>query len=534
MSRSVGDDEWAPPSMDVPKVDPAADAAVVIVAPQNAEDEGVTRQAISGVVWMTSQKWVVRVLSLVTIAVLTRFLSPEEFGLVAAASTVLPFFYLLADLGFAAYIVQAEKADQRLLSTGFWFSLLAGAVLAGLLFAIAPVFGLVFQDTRVVPILQVLSLWVVFTAVASVPTALLRRNMRFSALAKQAAVSAMVAQIAAIVMTLLGYGVWALVAQSLTSIAIASVWAWVAARWHPTLAFSRTDFVIMAKFGSQVLAVEFVAMLRAWAETAIISGVLGMSAVGYMSIAQRLVSAVQELTGSALVSVTTVAFAKVRTDPQRLRAAYIRALRMTYAVMAPPLTFVAVAAPLVIPILFGNGWQHSFQTAQVLALAATLTVGAALDHGLFYGVGRPGRWFVYAVVVDAATVAMTAMTARWGILAVAAGFLVVALVSTVARWFLVGGILKAQARTVAGPFLFLLVATVCSGLAGWGVLLLSQELPALWSVVFAGAAVIGIHLVVMRLMARPALDEAWGILRRSRPGRRLARLGVQRRDGAQR
>ena len=75
--------------------------------------------------------------------------------------------------------------------------------------------------------------------------------------------------------------------------------------------------------------------------------------------------------------------------------------------------------------------------AQALAFAGIITLGAMLDHGLFYGLGRPGTWLGYAVVVDGATVATTAVAVRWGLGGVAVGFVVVAFVATVARWVLV-------------------------------------------------------------------------------------------------
>lgn len=520
--RSSGEDEvWRLPKPDAPAVDPGGVVAPPPGAEGASDGESVSHKAATGVLWLTSQKWVVRILGLVTIAILTRFLSPEDFGLVAAASTVLPFFYLLSDLGFAAYIVQVKRTDQRMLSTAFWFSASASVVLCVALVAIAPVLGVIFRDARVVPILQVLSVWVLFTAVASVPTALLRRRMQFATLAKQGASAAVIAQIVAIAMVFLNMGVWALVGQSLASVVVAAVWACAAARWRPSFQFDRREFIVMARFGGQVLGVEFVAMLRAWAETAIISAVLGMAAVGFLSIAQRLVAIVQELTGSALVPVTTVAFARVRDDPARLRNAYLRALRMTYAVMSPPLVVVAVAAPLIIPILFGDGWTDSFQVAQVLAIAATLTVGAALDHGLFYGVGRPGLWFGYALIVDALTVATTAVAVQWGLVPVALGFLGVALLSTIARWFLVARLASMRGRVVAAPFGFLLVSVTLSGLAGWGVVVATSALPDLLSVMLAGIAVAAVHFVVVWLLARSVIDEGMQFVRRSRVGKRL-------------
>ena len=484
----------------------------------------VGRSAAAGVVWMTMQKWAIRVLSFVTIAVLTRLLTPEDFGTVAAASTVLPFFFLLADLGFAAYIVQVEKTDRRMLSTAFWFSMTAGTLLCGCLFALSPLLGAVFGASGVVPVLQVLSLWVVVTAVGSVPTALLRRDMRFATIAAQGAAAAIVAQIVAIIMAVSGLGVWALVAQALVAAVLSTALAWFTVTWHPTWAFSRVHFVRMARFGGQVLGVEFVAMLRAWGEAAVISATLGLTALGYMSIAQRLVQIVQDLTGSAIVPVTNVAFAKIRESAARLRDAYRRALEVTYAVLSLPLTIVAVAAPLMIPIVFGTGWEQSYQVAQVLALAGTLSVGAWLDHGLFYGLGKPGAWFVYALIIDILTFATTVFAVRWGLVSIAVGFLCVATIATIVRWFLVARALQTTARVIARPFVYLVTVVACMGAAGWGCKLWTAALPSWLSLVLIVLVMFAVHVGITMLMARPAIREVLRIASRFRIGSRLGFL----------
>ncbi len=486
-----------------------------------AADESIGRQATAGVFWLTAQRWAIRLLGFVTIAVLTRLLSPEDFGTVAAASTVLPFFFLIADLGFAAYIVQVKDADRRMLSTAFWFSLIAGVLLCAVMVAIAPLLGVVFHDERVTPVLQSLSLWVVLTAFGSVPMALLRRRMQFRILALQGAVAAVIAQVVAMAVAFAGLGVWALVAQSLVAPAVTTLLAWITSRWRPAMLFSWREFRVMAGFGGQVLGVEFVAMLRAWGEAAVISGTLGIAALGYMSIAQRLVQVVQDLTGSAIVPVTTVAFAKIREARDRLRDAYLRAVRMTYAVLSLPLTVIAVTAPLVVPIVFGDGWEQSYTVARILALGGVLTVGAALDHGLFYGLGKPGTWFVYALVLDGLTLGTTFFLASQGLVAIAWGFLGVCIVATVSRWFLTGRLLETSAWTVAGPFGYLAVAVILSGGAGWLTLTLTATWPPVLSVILVGAVVSVLHLAVTRLMAPDVLTEGFAMLARSKVGARL-------------
>lgn len=527
MSES-GTDRDEPP-VAVPVLPEAEIVSAVDPSTNQPPQEPVGGMAASGVIWLTAQKWAIRLFGFVTIALLTRLLTPEDFGVLAAASTVLPFFYILADLGFTAYLVQVEKTTGRMLSTAFWYSLTAGMLLYGVLWFAAPALGAVFGDPRTVPVLQALSLWVLVTAVGSVPMAILRREMRFSAIAVQGTVGAVIAQAIALVLAFGGYGVWALVAQSLAAAIVSTALAWISAKWRPLWAFDRKDLVRMARFGGQVLGVEFVAMLRAWGEAAVISSRLGSAMLGYMSIAQRLVQIVQDLTGSAIVPVTNVAFAKIRESKERLRHAYLRALRMTYFVLSLPLTIVAVAAPLIIPIMFGSGWEQSYQVAQILAVAGSLSVGAWLDHGLYYAVGRPGAWFRYAVVIDALTLLTTVLTVRWGLVAIAWGFLGVATFATVVRWFLVDRILQAGLRTIVGPFLYLVVVVVCAGAAGWAVMLLTEGLPDLLSVVAIGATIVVVHLAISLVAAKSTVAELARMLARSRWGARLsivARMGT--------
>ncbi|GGD75688.1 lipopolysaccharide biosynthesis protein [Microbacterium murale] len=491
----------------------------------------VGRRAAGGVIWLTAQKWVIRIFSFVTIAILTRLLSPEDFGTLAAASTVLPFFYLLADLGFAAYIVQVEKTTERMLSTAFWFSMGAGILLCGLLWAIAPIMGPIFGNDTVVPVLQALSLWVIVTAIGSVPTAIMRREMRFAAIAAQGATAAVIAQAAALVLAFTGFGVWALVAQTLTAAVVSAILIWVTARWRPRWTFVRADFTRMSKFGGQVLGVEFIAMLRAWGEAAVTSAMLGAAALGFMNIAQRLVQIVQDLTGSAIVPVTNVAFARIREEVTRLQNAYLRSLRLVYLLLSLPLTVVAITAPLMVPIVFGDGWGKSVPVAQVLAIAGTLSVAAWLDHGLFYGLGRPGTWFVYAFITDAVTFGTTLLVARGGLVAIAWGFLAVAVVATVVRWFLVARALKMRVSAVTRPFLSLVIIVVGAGAAGWGGMVLTAQLPGILALVIVATIIGVVHLGLSFLFARRAISDAASLLAGTRFGARvplLARLGAAR------
>jgi O-antigen/teichoic acid export membrane protein len=268
----------------------------------------------------------------------------------------------------------------------------------------------------------------------------------------------------------------------------------------------------MAAFGLRVSAVDLVATARLWGESWIIAVTLGTPALGLLSVGQRLVQVGQDLTAAPLVPVATVVFARLRNSEQRLRDTYVKALGVAYAVVSPMMILIVVTGPVLIPLLFGAQWRPSVLPAQALAVAGIITLGAMLDHGLFYGLGRPGSWLSYAVIVDAATVVATAVSVRWGLTGVAAAFVVVAVLATVARWVLVARLVGLEARAVAKPFCRIILPTAASIVLG--VLLLNPLVGTgkVLELALIGGVTVVANLVLLRLLARGILRDVLGVL----------------------
>jgi O-antigen/teichoic acid export membrane protein len=486
------------------------------------KEEHLGRRAASGFLWLAAQKWAVRVSGFATLVVLTHEVSPHDFGVVAAAMTVIPIVYLLSDLGFSTYLLQTDDIDQESLSTAFWTSVAAAVVLSGGLLAIAPLMAMAFHIGQLAEVLRVLVIAVVPTVLAGVPLSLLRRNMVFRAVALQALVAAVLGQVVAVVLALRGGGVWALVSQVAVTQWVIAILAWRRAAWLPSLRLSVPRLRQMAVFGVRVSTVDLVATLRIWAEGWIVTIALGPAALGLLNVGQRLILVAQELVAASMVPVSTVVFARVRESADRLRTTYLKALGVSYAVVSPVMILIVVTAPELIPLLFGHEWKAGVPPAQALAIAGIIVLGAMLDHGLFYGLGRPGAWLGYAVVVDGATVATTAIAVRWGLIGVAVGFVIVAFFATVARWILVSRMLGWGFREVARPFFSVAPITAVSMVVG---ALALHALPGrpLAGMAVAGTLTVVVYVGLLRLLARGIIDDALSIL--PVPDRYVARAG---------
>jgi O-antigen/teichoic acid export membrane protein len=473
---------------------------------------GLGSQVASGMLWTTAQKWVTRLAGLGTLAILTRLISPDEFGVVAAAMATIPFVYLMSD-AFSTFLVQSERVDQELLDTSFWFSLAASLMLMGTAMLAAPFVSALTGISELTPVLRLLSFSLLLSGLAAVPTAILRRRMAFRSLAMRDTAAAVIAQFVAVGLALSDFGAWALVWQQLVMQGVAMLLAWKAARWIPGFRFSPGLARSMGAFGSRVSAADVLQAAKEWAEVAIVASALGPTALGYLSVARRFVWVVTELTTSALRPISVVAFSRIRESPDRLQSGYLRALSLSYTVVGPLLTMVVVTAPMLVPLLFGDQWETSVPLTQILAAAAILALGATLDQGLLFGMGQPGLWLRYVVVAHVLAVGVAAVAVQGGLILVAWGLLAVALVATVGRWFIVGRLIACPVKTVSRPMFHMMATTTLSGGLGFlGLAVLPSGWPVLVQLAVIGVVVVVSSLAIVRIFQRDILIYALGTL----------------------
>lgn len=489
--------------------------------PQTERTSGLAGIAASGVAWTTTQTWVVKVTGMVTVVILARLLSPEDFGVVAIAMALPPLLQLIADMGLSTYILQAEKPTARTYSTFFWYSAVMGAALSVVLLIAAPAIGALLDTPEVVPISAALAPLAMFVILSAVPVTMLRRQLRFRVIAVQGVIAGLISQIVAVVLAVNGAGAWALIWQALSFQFIILVLAWSTSRFRPRFLFSYREFVGMTRFGVKVVGTQVVQAAAIWVVNVIVAAVLGTAALGYLNIAQRLILLAQELTTNALAGIFTVLFARIQGDLDRIRSAFLRALSLTYAAVALPLVFVAVGAPHIIPFVFGDRWGPSIVPAQLLAVAAVFASLVTVDYSLFIARGKPGRWFFYSAAVDLVVVAATLLVCAQGLVAYAAAFAGIAILAMIVRWIMLGAELRTTWWRVAEPFARTLIPAIGAATAGAGVGLLVGEWPPLPALALIGVTMLVVYAPLLRWRSRAAWSEIVGMLasalRRLRP-----------------
>ena len=397
-----------------------ADSSSVSGAP-----ESLTRVTGRGFVWSFGGGVGQALLGIVSIVLLSRLLTPAEFGAAAAASLVVGLAGVLSQVGVGPALVQRKSLDDAEVSAAFVFSTGLSAVLALVLFVLTPVFNLVVGLPADSSLLQLLSVSLLLLGIAAVPTGLLQRRLRFRAMmvvdllaAGQGAIGV------SLVLALLGFGAYSLVWGSIASSLITAVGCTLLAR--PPLraagpASMWRSLRPLLGFGAAFSVSQVGNWFALNADNFVTANLLGPGPLGVYSRAYRLLSQPANLIGGAADKVLFPAMAKVRSDEQRLRNSYLRATSLVALVAGPSSVLLCVLAPELVLILMGSDWTEVVLPLQIFAVVlvprASYKISGSLTRATGAVVGGAWRQWMYAGEV----LVGCAIGARWVVTGVAVG-----------------------------------------------------------------------------------------------------------------
>ncbi len=363
-----------------------------------------------------------RLINFVVFAALARLLLPEDFGLIAYAGVVIAISETLVDQGLGVAITQREDLEQRHINAAFWMNVAAGVFFAAAIYASADWLAVTFRAPDLGPVLQALSVVLVLRGAIVVQTALLRRRFRFKAIAGVSVASSVIGGIVVLVAALQGMGVWSLVLQQITQAVVELVLVSSVARWAPNFSFDWEAAKELASFSMNVLGASLLTVVSRRFDDFLIGYVLGSEALGYYTIAYRVLQLGTQFLVSSTNQVALSSFSRLQSDPHRLKDAFLTAIRLSATVAAPAFVGLSVLAPEVVQTVFGPGWEPSIPVLRLLALVGIRFSINYYHSSVYFAVGRPDIRTKVLVVHTVANVVAFLIAVRYGIVAVAAAY----------------------------------------------------------------------------------------------------------------
>lgn len=302
----------------------------------------------------------------VAILVLTRALLPAEFGLVDMIVSATGIVDRFKDFGLSSATIQKEKIEVGQVSLLFWINTAVGLVLTAIIMVMAPILALVYRRPELLSLTLVLSASTFLSALSVQHQALLRRDLRFGALAAIDTLSAVVASIVAVWLALRGAGAWALVARQLARLTIQTVLSWLLSGWMPGRP-ERANIGEFLRFGGDVSAAQLINYAERNVDNALVGAFAGPKALGFYSTAYGLMRVpIDQINNFS--NVVIPALSRMLVDPERYLKAYQSVTSVCILLTVPLAPLSIYLADWFIPLMLGEQWRPSVPIFRWLAL----------------------------------------------------------------------------------------------------------------------------------------------------------------------
>ena len=352
----------------------------------------LTHRTIGSMAWAAWGSGATAGLKVLVLILLTRLLSPADFGVVSAALIVVGFSLAFSQLGMGPALVQRPVLEPRHVSTAFFASTGFGFLVAIVIWLLAPRIAGFFRMDQLTPIVRVLAVLFPIAGLSSVAENLTLRDMRFRLLANTDVVTYTVGYaVVGVGLALAGFGPWALVWAQITQ---ALLRAMILLRASPPgfrPAPSWASFRDLMGFGMGLSAARLGVILANQADNLVVGRWLGAVALGLYSRAYQLMSVPTALLGDVFDKVLFPTMSRVQDDPRRLTSAYLRGTAVVCLVTLPSGVVAALLAPELVAVAFGSRWQALVPPFQVLALGMMFRTSYRMSDSLSRATGRVYR-----------------------------------------------------------------------------------------------------------------------------------------------
>jgi len=294
--------------------------------------------------------------SFVVSVLLARLLDPAVYGTIALVTIFTTIMQVFIDSGLGTALIQKKDADDVDFSTVFYFNLLMCVALYGIMFAAAPLIAAFYDIPELKPLVRVLSLTLLLSGVKNVQQAYVSRRMQFKRFFFSTIGATIVSAVVGIAMAYLGYGVWALVAQSLMSNLVSTVILWITVGWRPKRCFSVERLKGLFSYGWKLLVSGLLNTVYNDIRQLIIGKLYSSSDLAYYNKGHQFPQLIVSNVNASIDSILLPVMSAEQNDRERVKAMTRRAIKISTYIMMPMMVGLAVCAEPFIRLLLTEKW----------------------------------------------------------------------------------------------------------------------------------------------------------------------------------
>ncbi len=379
-------------------------------------------KVLSGFVWEGSTKLIVQIVSWMSTILVARWLSPDDYGVVAVSGAFIVVLTVVTDLGLTSGLINKKEISRNEINGVFWLSLALACGLTGAIVAVAPFVEDLFDMDELAEVMIASSSVIVISSLRCVPTALVMRdlNYKYRALVDMAAQFAQVCT--ALPLAYFGYGPWSLVLSAIVMQLVTTLAYVPQIRDVGRCAIVWREIKDTVAYGTKVMVSNATSTLNQMMPTVFIGYVLGQKPVGEYSMADQLSQIPLSKVGAIFNRILFPAASRIKDDVPRSRELFFNLHRVLLMCIYPVLVGTAWVADDLVLLLFTEKWSSIVPILQGLCVLYLLRASAMIMIPMLSGMGMADGIVRYNGMLFVLIPVATLIGLQWGIMGMLAAW----------------------------------------------------------------------------------------------------------------
>lgn len=361
-------------------------------------EESLKKKTVKGVGWSAVDNVAQYAVTFIVGIVLARLLSPDDYGLIGLIAIFTAVCTAVINGGFATALIRKVTVTDEDYNTVFIVNLCVSLFLYVLVFFLSPLIADFFNRVELIDLTRVCSLGLIIGALSFVQQTRLIRRIDFKSQTKITIISTVLSGIIGIVMALLGFGVWALVAQQLVNQSIKTILLWLVNKWIPHLCFSSDSFRDLFGFGWKMMVSSILDTVWKELYQLIVGKFYNPATLGQYTTSKQFSQLFSSNLTNVVQRVTYPVLSSIQNDRVRMVSAYRRIIKISMFVTAICMFSLGAISEPLLYCLIGPKWHEAATYLPLICLSGVLYPLHAINLNMLQVQGRSDLFLMLEVI----------------------------------------------------------------------------------------------------------------------------------------
>lgn len=344
-----------------------------------------------GFSWTSVTQLISVLVKFLSLVILSRILSPKEYGLLGIIMIFIEVGYMICDSGMGGFLVKKRNCKHIDFDTLFVYNIFACALIYGVLWIIAPYIADFYQEDLLTKLIRIASLQIVIQTLYIPQYIHVLKELDFRSIAIATTISAIGGLTVAVIMAYADYGVWALVGQYISEAIFLFLCYSLVARYLPRLQFSTKSFKEQFSFGINLLGANLLNTISNNIYSNVVAKVVDLRSAGYFVQATRIQNLPVYVTNGIIERALFPILSKCN-DKEEFEEIYFRVYGVVLMLICFLASFIFFFSSDLVVCFLGTQWKESSHVLSVLSISIvplviqTLCRNALKSQGMTYAI----------------------------------------------------------------------------------------------------------------------------------------------------